>query len=71
VSPVLYGNLTVFADELNLVASSNPFLAKHRAYAKSNIPLTRDITGWTQFKFRQKEDRSKAFAKQTVAMWKV
>jgi uncharacterized protein with ParB-like and HNH nuclease domain len=65
------GNMTLLADELNVVASNNPFLAKRREYAKSNIQLTKDLVGLGHFKFKQVEARSKAFAKQAVAMWRV
>lgn len=65
------GNMTLLADELNVVASNNPFLAKRKEYAKSNIQLTKDLVGLGQFKFKQVEARSKAFAKQAVAMWRV
>lgn len=65
------GNLTLLADELNVVASNNPFLAKRKEYAKSNIQLTKDLVGLGQFKFKQVEGRSKAFAKQAVTMWRV
>lgn len=65
------GNMTLLADELNVVASNNPFLAKRKEYAKSNIQLTKDLVGLSQFKFKQVEARSKAFAKQAVAMWRV
>lgn len=65
------GNMTLLADELNVVASNNPFLAKRKEYAKSNIQLTKDLVGLSQFKFKQVEDRSKAFAKQAVAIWRV
>ena len=65
------GNMTLLADELNVVASNNPFLAKRKEYAKSNIQLTKDLADFNQFKFKQVEDRSKAFAKQAVAIWTV
>ena len=65
------GNMTLLADELNVVASNNPFLAKRKEYAKSNIQLTKDLVGLSQFKFKQVEARSKSFAKQAVAMWRV
>jgi uncharacterized protein with ParB-like and HNH nuclease domain len=65
------GNMTLLADELNLVASNNPFLTKRKEYAKSNIRLTKELVGLSQFKFKQVEARSKAFAKQAVAMWRV
>ena len=65
------GNMTLLADELNVVASNNPFLAKRKEYAKSNIQLTKDLVSLGQFKFKQVEARSKAFAKQAVEMWRV
>lgn len=65
------GNMTLLADELNVVASNNPFLAKRREYAKSNIQLTKDLVNLSHFKFKQVEVRSKAFAKQAVAMWRI
>ena len=65
------GNMTLLADELNVVASNNPFTAKRKEYAKSNIQLTKELVSLSQFKFNQVEDRSKEFAKQAVAMWKV
>ncbi|MEW7850083.1 DUF262 domain-containing HNH endonuclease family protein [Massilia aurea] len=65
------GNMTLLADELNVVASNNPFLAKRKEYAQSNIQLTKDLVSLPHFKFRQVEDRSKAFAKQAVMLWRV
>lgn len=65
------GNMTLLADELNVVASNNPFLAKRTEYAQSNIRLTRELADFAQFKFKQVEDRSKALASQAVAMWRV
>ena len=65
------GNMTLLADELNVVASNNPFLAKRKEYAKSNIQLTKDLVGFAQFKFKQVENRSSVFARQAVGIWKV
>jgi uncharacterized protein with ParB-like and HNH nuclease domain len=65
------GNMTLLADELNVVASNNPFLAKRDEYSKSNIRLTKDLARLPHFKFKQAEDRSKEFAKQAIALWKV
>lgn len=65
------GNMTLLADELNVVASNNPFLAKRLEYAKSNIRLTKDLVGLAHFKFKQVEERSKEFAKQAVMLWRV
>lgn len=65
------GNMTLLADELNVVASNNPFLAKRKEYAKSNIRLTKELVALSQFKFKQVEDRSKAFAELAVTLWQV
>ncbi len=65
------GNMTLLADELNVVASNNPFLAKRTEYAKSNIQLTKDLGNLRQFKFKQVEARSQAFAKKAVGIWRV
>ena len=65
------GNMALLADELNVVASNNPFLAKRMEYAKSNILLTKDLANFNQFKFKQVEDRSKDFSQQAVKIWKV
>jgi uncharacterized protein with ParB-like and HNH nuclease domain len=65
------GNMTLLADELNVVASNNPFLAKRIEYAKSNIRLTKDLAGLAQFKFKQVDARSKEFAAKAVAIWVV
>ena len=65
------GNMTLLADELNVVASNNPFLAKRKEYANSNIRLTKELVGLSQFKFKQVEDRSKAFGELAVALWRV
>lgn len=65
------GNMTLLADELNVVASNNPFLAKREQYAKSNIRLTNDLSTLNQFKFKQVDDRSKEFAERAVQMWRV
>lgn len=65
------GNMTLLADELNVVASNNPFLAKRKEYSQSNIRLTKDLARFPHFKFRQVEDRSKTFARQAVALWKL
>ena len=65
------GNMTLLADELNVVASNNPFLAKRKEYSKSNIRLTKDLVSHPNFKFKQVEDRSEAFAKKAVVLWRV
>lgn len=65
------GNMTLLADELNVVASNNPFHAKRKEYAKSNIRLTMELVALSQFKFKQVEERSKTFAKLAVTLWRV
>lgn len=65
------GNMTLIADELNVVAAHNPFLAKRMEYAKSNISLTKALTTYTQFKFRTVDDRSKELAEHAVKIWVV
>ncbi|KLU23128.1 hypothetical protein EOS_27315 [Caballeronia mineralivorans PML1(12)] len=65
------GNMTLLADELNVVASNNPFLAKRQEYAKSNIRLTQELAEYKQFKFKTIEDRSNAFGKLAIRIWKV
>lgn len=65
------GNMTLLADELNVSASNNPFLAKRKEYAKSNIQLTNNLLRLGQFKFKQVEDRSKELAKQALVVWRV
>lgn len=65
------GNMTLLADELNVVASNNPFKAKCVEYAKSNIQLTQELASLPNFKFKHVEDRSKRFAEQAVVLWKV
>jgi len=65
------GNMTLLADELNVEASNNPFKAKCKQYAQSNIQLTKDLVSLRRFKFKQVEDRSKEFARKAVALWKV
>ncbi|NIE64469.1 HNH endonuclease [Burkholderia sp. Ax-1719] len=65
------GNMTLLADELNVVASNNPFFAKRKDYAKSNIRLTKHLADYSNFKFKTIEYWSQAFAQQAVKIWKV
>ncbi|MNU00567.1 hypothetical protein D3C72_2437270 [compost metagenome] len=65
------GNMTLLADELNVVASNNPFLAKRKEYEKSNIRLTQELTEYSQFKFKTVEARSKTLAALAIQIWKV
>lgn len=64
------GNYTLLADELNIVASNNPFRAKKKAYKKSNIRLTQKIINeYSRFKFREVENRSKELSLKAVKIW--
>lgn len=65
------GNMTLIADELNVIASNNPFRAKRVEYKKSNIQLTRDLADYPQFKFRTVDDRSKELAALAAEIWTV
>ena len=63
------GNLTLFAGELNIGASNNPFLRKKKAYKESAIKLTKELCDLPQFKFRQVDTRSLRLAKLAVGIW--
>ncbi len=65
------GNMTLLADELNVVASNNPFLAKRVEYKKSNIQLTKELAKLSVFKFPTIDTRSKHLASLAVAIWAV
>lgn len=63
------GNLTLFAGELNISASNNPFLAKKAAYKQSAIAMTQELVRMPSFKFRQVELRSERLAELAVEYW--
>lgn len=63
------GNLTLFAGELNIAASNNPFLAKKAAYRQSAILMTQNLVAMSSFKFKQVEARSKELADLAVQYW--
>jgi Protein of unknown function DUF262/Protein of unknown function (DUF1524) len=63
------GNLTLFAGELNIGASNNPFVAKKSAYKESAILITQELVGMSSFKFNQVETRSKELAELAVVYW--
>lgn len=65
------GNMTLLADELNITASNNPFLAKCIEYKKSKIFLSSSLAGLGEFKFDTVDERSKSFAEQAVEIWQV
>ena len=65
------GNFTLLAQELNIVASNNPFESKLKEYNKSNIALTKVIVQeYNEFKFSEVEQRSEFFAKKASSLWK-
>lgn len=63
------GNLTLFAGELNIKASNNPFKEKKRAYKKSSLAITKKIASMHSFRFKQIDARSKELAKTAVTIW--
>ena len=64
------GNLTLFAGELNIGASNNPYHRKKAAYLKSAFKLTQTLpSDYREFRFPQVEKRSEAFADLALKMW--
>jgi hypothetical protein len=63
------GNMTLFAGELNIGASNNPFARKKSAYKKSAILLTQDLMKLSNFRFREIDKRSQALAEKAVELW--
>ena len=63
------GNMTLFAGELNIGASNNPFIKKRAAYKKSAIILTQELGNTSNFKFKEIDKRSKALAEKAVELW--
>jgi hypothetical protein len=63
------GNLTLFAGELNISASNNPFAAKKSAYRESAILMTKELAAMSAFKFKQVEARSENLAELAVQYW--
>ncbi|ULJ74197.1 HNH endonuclease family protein [Rhizobium gallicum] len=63
------GNLTLFAGELNITASNNPFAAKKAKYKQSSILMTKELAQLNGFKFAQVDSRSKELAKLAVKLW--
>ncbi|MFA5026677.1 MAG: DUF262 domain-containing HNH endonuclease family protein [Candidatus Methylomirabilota bacterium] len=65
------GNLTIISQTLNIIASNNPFRAKLKEYAKSNISLNKKIIKeFSKFKFSQVDERSKELAEVALKIWK-
>lgn len=64
------GNLTLFAGELNIGASNNPYHRKKAAHAKSAFKLTQTLpTKYPEFRFAEVDKRSEALAKIAVRLW--
>ncbi|CAN7528639.1 MULTISPECIES: DUF262 domain-containing protein [Aminobacter] len=63
------GNLTLFAGELNITASNNPFAAKKAVYKQSSILVTQDLASMPAFRFKQVETRSSQLAELAVEYW--
>jgi hypothetical protein len=64
------GNLTLFAGELNIGASNNPYHRKKAAYLKSAFKLTQTLpSDYREFKFSHIEARSEAFADLALKIW--
>jgi hypothetical protein len=66
----LIGNLTLFAGELNLEASNNPYGRKKGAYRSSAIRLTNMLpVEYPNFRFAQVVRRSQELAQIAVELW--
>lgn len=66
------GNLTLFAGELNMSASNNPYAKKKDAYKCSAFKLTSGLPSeYPNFRFAQVEARSKKLADLAVTLWPV
>jgi hypothetical protein len=63
------GNLTLVAGPLNTIASDGPFEAKKKLYRKSIIRITKELSTFRDFKFKQVEERSKSLARAAVQIW--
>lgn len=63
------GNLTLFAGELNISASNNPFDAKKEAYVQSSINLTLELSEMAAFKFKDLQARSADLSERAVQRW--
>ena len=64
------GNLTLFAGELNISASNNPYRRKKKAHAQSAFTLTKTLpVEYSQFRFKQVEQRSNDLADLALRIW--
>lgn len=65
------GNLTLFAGELNIGVSNNPFHRKRAAYRKSGIKLNASLAEMSNFRFDQIDKRSKQLAQVATTIWPI
>lgn len=64
------GNLTLFAGELNIGASNNPYRRKKAAHAQSAFALTKELpVKYPEFRFKQVESRSQVLADLALTIW--
>ena len=64
------GNLTLFAGELNISASNNPYRRKKKAHVQSAFTLTKTLPAeYSQFRFKQVEQRSNDLADLAIRIW--
>jgi hypothetical protein len=66
------GNLTLFAGNLNLTASNNPYEKKKEAYRQSSISLTKNLPErMPEFRFEQVDQRSAELAEKAAEIWRL
>jgi Protein of unknown function (DUF1524) len=65
------GNLTLFAGELNVLASNNPFAGKKVEYRKSAIIMTQELCKLPAFRFKQVDRRGEELSELALAVWPV
>jgi hypothetical protein len=64
------GNLTLFAGDLNISASNNPYRRKKAAHAQSAFALTKSLpVKYPEFRFKQVESRSQVLADLALTIW--
>ena len=64
------GNLTLFAGDLNIGASNNPYRRKKAAHAQSAFALTKALpVKYPEFRFKQVESRSQVLADLALTIW--
>jgi len=65
------GNLTLLAAELNVPASNNPFESKKSFYEKSEMKITRDLCGYSDWRINEIEKRTNHLAELALQIWKI